>query len=139
MRVFRLTVLVFLAVVFCSVASARERKNKRAAKKADIEFVDMGLDVLWASCNLGAGRPSDYGGYYAWGEVEPKEFYSWGNYKYSSPGMFDAEMDKYISGGEWSGTRRVEPDNKDRLEPADDAAWVASGGEWRMPTVFEYE
>lgn len=139
MRLLRLTALVLITCVFCSMASARERKNKRTAKKAEMEFVDMGLDVLWGSCNLGAGKPSDYGDYYAWGEVEPKEFYSWGNYKYSTRGMFDEEMDKYIVGGAWSGTRRVEPDNKDRLEPADDAASVASGGEWRMPTVVEYE
>ena len=139
MKLLRLTVLILLTSVLCSMAPARERKNKRSARKADMEFVDMGLDVLWASCNLGAGKPSEYGDYYAWGEVEPKESYSWSNYKYSTRGMFDEEMDKYIVGGEWSGTRRVEPDNKERLEPADDAAWVASGGEWRMPTVFEYE
>lgn len=104
MKLLRFTVLVLLTSVLCGMASARERKNKRTARKAEMEFVDMGLDVLWASCNLGAGKPSELGDYYAWGEVEPKESYSWSNYKYSTRGMFDDEMDKYIVGGEWSGT-----------------------------------
>ena len=33
--------------------------------------VDLGLSVIWADCNLGAGSPSDYGSYYTWGETSP--------------------------------------------------------------------
>ena len=52
------------------------------------EFVDMGTNgVLWATCNLGASSPEEYGNYYAWGEIATKDYYSeknWahGNYDY---------------------------------------------------------
>ena len=45
------------------------------------EYVDLGLSVKWAKCNLGASKPSDYGSYYAWGETEPKAEYTWATYK----------------------------------------------------------
>lgn len=43
------------------------------------EYVDMGLSVMWATCNLGANAPEEVGDYYAWGEIEPKESYNWNN------------------------------------------------------------
>ena len=46
-----------------------------------MEYVDLGLSVKWATCNLGATKPSDYGHYYAWGETEPKAEYTWATYK----------------------------------------------------------
>ena len=44
------------------------------------EYVDLGLSVKWATCNVGADSPSEYGDYFAWGETEPKTSYSKGNY-----------------------------------------------------------
>ena len=49
-------------------------------KPQEHEYVDLGLSVKWATCNVGANKPEDYGNYYAWGEVEPKEVYSWSTY-----------------------------------------------------------
>ena len=46
------------------------------------EYVDLGLSVKWATCNIGATTPEEYGDYFAWGEVEPKEYYEWSTYKY---------------------------------------------------------
>lgn len=46
------------------------------------EYVDLGLSVKWATCNIGASSPEELGEYYAWGEVQPKESYSWENYKW---------------------------------------------------------
>ena len=40
------------------------------------EYVDLGLSVKWATCNVGASSPSGYGNYYAWGETSPKNDYS---------------------------------------------------------------
>ena len=40
------------------------------------EYVDLGLSVKWAMCNIGASSPSDYGDYFAWGETEPKDEYT---------------------------------------------------------------
>jgi hypothetical protein len=45
------------------------------------EAVDLGLSVKWASFNVGATSPEEYGGYYAWGETEEKENYDWSTYK----------------------------------------------------------
>ena len=44
--------------------------------------VDIGLSVKWATCNIGANRPEEYGGYYAWGETEDKSDYLWSTYKW---------------------------------------------------------
>ena len=46
------------------------------------EYVDLGLSVKWATCNVGASSPEEYGDYFAWGEVEPKEVYDWNTYKW---------------------------------------------------------
>lgn len=86
--------------------------------------VDMGVSVKWAACNLGATRPEEYGDYYAWGEIEPKETYRWDNYRF---GKYNA-LTKYNS-----------TDNKYILDLEDDAAHVNLGGNWRMPTLEEWE
>ena len=39
------------------------------------EYVDLGLSVKWATCNVGASSPEEYGNYFAWGETEPKDIY----------------------------------------------------------------
>lgn len=48
----------------------------------EAEYVDLGLSVKWASCNLGANSPEQPGDYYAWGETAPKEDYGMDTYKY---------------------------------------------------------
>ena len=99
------------------------------------EYVDLGLSVLWASANLGASAPEKYGDYYAWAEVEPKEFYSWGNYRYSSFAQ-ESGMDKYTADGQ--SHQLLKADNLTRLEPTDDAATVLLGDGWRIPTTDEF-
>ena len=93
--------------------------------------VDLGLSVKWASFNLGATKPEDYGDYYAWGETEPKENYSWSTYKFgtSSSGPFS----KYNIDSSYGTV-----DNKTLLEQEDDVAHVKLGGSWRMPTYAEW-
>ena len=90
------------------------------------EYVDLGLSVKWATFNVGATSPEDYGDYFAWGETEPKETYSWATYKWGDG--TDANITKYNA-----------TDGKTILEPADDAAQVHWGGKWRMPTKEEIE
>ena len=48
------------------------------------EYVDLGLPsgTLWATCNVGANSPEEYGDYFAWGETEPKDIYEWTTYKW---------------------------------------------------------
>ena len=51
--------------------------------KNQIKLVDLGLSVDWADMNLGAENPEDGGDFYAWGETEPKNSFSWTNYKWN--------------------------------------------------------
>lgn len=102
----------------------------------EFEFVDLGLGVLWATCNLGADTPSDYGDYYAWAELETKDYYYWGNYRYCS--FNDSRgMDKYTSDG--MSHQLLKTDELDRLEAIDDVASVLSGGEWHIPTSQDFK
>lgn len=82
------------------------------------EVVDLGLSVKWASCNLGASTPTEFGGYYAWGETSTKEEYSEDTYSY-----YDKSTNRYTDiGSEIGGTSY-------------DAATVNLGKGWRMPSV----
>lgn len=99
-------------------------------------WVNLGLPsgLKWASCNVGAEKPEDYGNRYAWGEVLPKEDYSWETYKYAN-GAFDKLLTKYCNNASYGDNGFT--DNKTTLEPEDDAAHVNWGGSWRMPTDAE--
>lgn len=54
------------------------------------EYVDLDLPsgTLWATCNVGASTPEEYGDYFAWGETEPKREYNWSNYKWMNTGQW---------------------------------------------------
>ena len=101
------------------------------------EWVDLGLPsgIKWASCNVGAEKPEDYGNYYAWGEVLPKEDYSWITYKYAN-GDYN-KLTKYCNDASKGDNGFT--DNKTTLEPEDDAAHVNWGSNWRMPTDAEWQ
>ncbi len=98
---------------------------------AEVEAVDLGLSVKWANINVGATSPEEYGGYFAWGETEPKADYSWGTYKWCNGS--ETTLTKYNTKSE-NGI----VDNKTTLYPEDDAARANWGGNWRMPTDAEW-
>ena len=103
-------------------------------------WVDLGLpsSIKWASCNVGAEKPEDYGNYYAWGEVLPKEDYSWATYKYANGTYwYDPKLTKYCNDASKGDDGFT--DNKTTLEPEDDAAYFNWGGSWRMPTYAEWD
>ncbi len=79
------------------------------------DYVDLGLPsgLLWATCNVGANAPEEYGDYFAWGETQPKDTYSEENYTYS--------------------------ENPAILPSNHDAATANWGPDWRMPTKEEWE
>lgn len=93
------------------------------------EYVDLGLTgdngkpIYWATCNIGADNPEDYGDYFAWGEIEPKTDYSWSTYKWCNGS--ESTLTKY------NGKKRV-------LDLEDDAARQNWGDTWRMPTPSEF-
>ena len=79
----------------------------------DYEYVDLGLSVKWATCNVGAEKPEGNGDYFAWGEVETKSFFTTSNYSFTN--------------------------NPTVLALYDDAANSNMGGDWRMPTKAEFK
>ena len=95
-----------------------------------IETVDLGLSVKWAVHNIGASKPEEYGGYYAWGEIETKNDYCWSTYKWSN-GTLNT-MTKYCTDEEYGTV-----DNRTVLTSSDDVATVKWGKKWRMPTEEE--
>ena len=98
--------------------------------------VDLGLSVKWASMNVGALTPEGFGDYYAWGETETKDDYSWITYKFriSGDAQDNVKLSKYVT--EWA---FGEVDNKSVLDPEDDVAHVKFGGNWRIPTKEEQD
>ena len=96
------------------------------------EYVDLGLSVKWATCNVGASKPEEYGDCFAWGEVKPKEVYDWTTYKWCNGSS--STLTKYNTD-----SNRGTVDNKTVLEAADDAATANWGGAWRMPTKEEQD
>ena len=96
------------------------------------EYVDLGLSVMWATCNVGASKPEEFGNYYAWGEVAPKKYYGWNTYKYCN-GSYKT-LTKYNTVSDFGLV-----DNKTTLEPNDDAATANWGRGWRTPTKAELE
>ena len=103
--------------------------------------VDLGLKTLdgnkiyWASCNLGASSPEDFGDYYSWGEIDPRTNdleISPSNYKWVKRDGWDTVYTKY------NNSNKGIVDNKIVLDPEDDAAHVRLGEYWHMPTKEEY-
>ncbi len=94
--------------------------------------VDLGLSVYWGTTNIGAGKPEEYGDYYAWGETAPKDDYSWSTYKWCNGSS--STLTKYNTSSSYG----TVVDNKTVLESSDDVASVKLGGKWRMPTDAEW-
>lgn len=101
------------------------------------DFVDLGLPsgTLWATCNVGATDPEDYGDYFAWGETTIKETYSWSTYKYCNGSA--TTLTKYCNNSSYGNEGFT--DTLTTLEAGDDAATANWGVGWRMPTREEFE
>ena len=97
-------------------ASSYANDFANANKVNGHEYVDLGLSVKWATCNVGANKPEEYGNYYAWGETITKSSYTSDNSKTYGKTMND------ISGNS-----------------SYDAARANWGGNWRMPTKTEMQ
>ena len=90
--------------------------------------LDLPSGTKWATMNVGANRPSDYGLYFQWGSVRGftkgqigrDKAFSWSTYKWSVDGI-DSNFSKYNTVG-------------DTLDLEDDAANANMGGDWHMPT-----
>ena len=102
------------------------------------EYIDLGLSVKWATCNVDATSPEDYGNYFAWGETRiqraPTSYWEWMMYTWDLYKWCNSEdyLTKYCTD-----SRYGLPDNKTTLELSDDVARTKWGGRWRMPTDIE--
>ena len=101
------------------------------------EYVDLGLPsgTLWATMNVGANSPEDYGDYFAWGETAPKDVYGVSTYKW-----FDSsshKLTKYCTNSSDGHNGFV--DDKTELDPEDDAATANWGEMWRMPSLEQIQ
>lgn len=101
------------------------------------EWVDLDLPggVLWASWNVGASKPEEFGQFFAWGETKgyaknESHDFDWSNYKWCNGAS--NKLTKYCVNSNYGMV-----DNKTTLEPSDDAATANWGQDWRMPTRQE--
>lgn len=96
------------------------------------DWVDLGLPsgTIWATRNVGASAPEDYGDYFAWGETEPKSVYNWDTYKWLYGNL---KFSKYNTDSSYGAV-----DNKTELDPSDDAACAHYPG-GRMPSLEQMQ
>ena len=113
----------------CSL-TVKETYTAVAPEAVDLGIVVNGKNIKWGSFNLGATKPEEHGDYFAWGETAPKEDYSL-NYKWCNDSL--SALTKYNTSSSYGTV-----DNKTVLDPEDDAAHVALGGKWRIPTDAEW-
>lgn len=131
MFVKKISLLVMLS--YCMMASAQ---LSHEAKENGYEYVDLGLSVLWATCNVGATSPDDCGDYFAWGETMGlnggKTSFTWMSYKWCNG--TNTTLNKYCTSFSYGMS-----DYMSILVLKDDVANVKWGGTWRMPTKDEQE
>ena len=98
---------------------------------SDDAWVDLGLPsgLLWASCNVGATSPEQFGNYYAWGETQPKEIYNWVTYIWCT--TYETSLEGF--------TKYNNSDHLTVLVPGDDAATANIGNGARTPLFEEWE
>lgn len=141
MKTARTIGMAVLTVIVCSLMAAcssdDEEENGGKGLKGKHEYVDLGLPsgTLWATCNIGASSPEEYGGYFAWGETEGfssgKTNFSWDTYKWCYGSS--SSLTKYNTS-----SSNGSVDNKTELDLEDDAAYVNWGRDWRMPSIEQF-
>ena len=101
----------------------------------DKGYIDLGLPsgLCWATTNLGATEPEGEGLHFAWGEIEPKENYSYNTYKWANR-LEDNEYIKYVTKDRYGFV-----DFRTTLDPSDDAANEALTSKWHIPTLQDAE
>lgn len=96
-------------------------------------YVDLGLPsgLKWATCNIGANKPEEYGSYFAWGETKTKKNFHILNYKFARKD--NGNLRKYCTNPKYG-----KVDMKKELDLEDDVAHIIWGDQWRMPTPADF-
>ena len=140
MKATRFYALLALLMVFAVSCNKPDEPNNGGNNNSgngenslnDHEYVDLGLPsgTLWATCNVGADTPNDFGNYFAWGETQPKATYSWNTYKYCMSSSDNLTKYCYDSNYGNNGFK----DFLLVLKAEDDAATANWGSGWCIPT-----
>lgn len=121
----------------------RELESPSYGRHNGYEYVDLGLSVKWATCNVGAALPQNYGNFFAWGETTDKDIYLWDSYRFMTngyhywEGINKYQVADYQKDGVWYDGDTFVGDNQRTLTSTDDAATATWGEGWRMPTQAE--
>lgn len=148
------TILLLLAASLilttsCSSTSKVATSSTKTSKSAAINghgYVDLGLPskTVWATCNVGAQKAEEYGNFYAWGETQPKNEYSWSTYTLpyekslaSKPVQGDKGFTDKWTYHRLTGPYALDTETKTLL-PEDDAATINWGQKWTTPTQEQW-
>ncbi len=134
--------IAIAAAVLLLIIIIWAKSGPTVVKPEDISqepYVDLGLPsgTLWATHNVGANAPEEYGDYFAWGETKPKSEYLWQNYKYAKAKGEEFKFTKYCNNKEYG--NKGYTDTRTTLERSDDAATANWGSEWCMPTIEQFK
>lgn len=121
-----------LAMLACLAFSFNSSAQTVSGQIDGYDYVDLGLGVKWATYNVGGEKPTDFGGYFAWGETETKTSYTWENYKWCN-GSFNS-LTRYCTI-----KKMGKRDKTTELIPNDDAATTNWSPAWRMPSADELQ
>ena len=129
------TALLVLSIALICTAGCKKHNVGNGTYKGH-EYIDLGLPsgTMWATCNVGAESPDQYGDYFAWGETTPKTTYNWSTYKYCN-GDYNL-LTKYCSQSDF-GFNGFTDDLK-TLQSSDDAATTNWGEGWSIPTYNQW-
>ena len=126
--------LILSIALLC--AAGCKKHNSGNGSYNDHDYIDLGLPsgTMWATCNVGADSPDQYGDYFAWGETTPKDIYNWSTYKYCK-GDYNL-LTKYCSKSDFGFNGFT--DDLVTLQPNDDAATANWGEGWSTPTYNQW-
>ena len=133
--------LMLTMAVFCAAGCKKDPDNggNNSGIYNGHKYVDLGLPsgTLWATCNVGADSPEEYGDYFAWGETRPKDSYTWESYIYAEGTSYsDLRLTKYCTSSSFGNNGFT--DDLITLQPEDDAATANWGSGWCMPTADQW-
>lgn len=131
--------IILSTTILFAVGCRLMKKDKTIeVVKVSHESVDLGLPsgTLWATCNIGAENPEDYGNHFAWGETIPNTTcdWEWGTYKYCNG--VRVQLTKYCDKSDYGYNGFT--DTLTTLQPMDDAATANWGSDWCMPTKAQW-
>lgn len=131
-------IMLMTATMFVTGCTEKpEQPEQEDVHLTEGEWIDLGLPsgLLWASCNVGATAPEEFGDYFAWGETQPKSVYADSNYVYYILDCFHIVKYCFDSTYGYNGYT----DTLTTLESCDDAATANLGGGARTPTKEDYQ